>query len=432
MQDQNIDFRSTEQILEIQEQELQKHLRHAGQTSPFYQELFKKQNIDFSEISSLDDFHQIPLTSKKDLSENFENFLGTSRHEIVELVTTSGTISSPITVALSKKDLERLTYNESRSLQISGISNKDTILITTTLDKRFMAGMAYYLGATHIGATVIRSGIGDMSFQVENLLKFKPTVLIAVPSFAHKLGKYMLSQGLDPRQSSIEKIICIGETIRSFDLNPNNLHQKTEEIWNAKLHSTYASTEMATAFTECEFGHGGHIIPELMIVEILDDDGKPVSPGEPGEVVATPLQNDGMPLIRFKTGDISRLHYGKCECGRNTPRLGPIEGRKGQMIKYKGTTLFPDQIENVLHKSESLDHYLIELSLNELGLDHLQIHLSDNLSKESFFEIEENLKQSLRVTPELISTSTSEIIKRSQSQKSRKPRKFIDLRNSSK
>ena len=173
----------------------------------------------------------MPTTSKSDVERLADDFLTVSQSEIVEYVTTSGTLGDPLVIALTKKDQERLAYNESRALAIAGVTNEDVIQITTTLDKRFMAGMAYYLGATALGAAVIRSGIGDMDFQIDNMLRFKPTVLIAVPSFVYKLSEYMRAKGIDPNSTSVAKIICIGEPIRGLDFVPNTLHEKITNNW---------------------------------------------------------------------------------------------------------------------------------------------------------------------------------------------------------
>lgn len=394
--------------------------------SPYYQDLFRTEGIDIQSISAAN-LDQIPFTTKTDIEKHNTAFEAINRKSIVEYVTTSGTLGEPISIALGQTDLERLAYNESQSLGLCGITDEDTILITTTLDKRFMAGMAYYLGATKIGATVIRSGIGDLHFQLDNLNRYRPTTLIAVPSFAHKLGLFLNTQNIDPANCSIKKIICIGEPIRNADLTPNTLHSKLTDLWNCPLFSTYASTEMATAFTECEHGNGGHLLPELMIVEVVDDEGKKVEDGDLGEVVATPLGIMGTPLLRYKTGDMARLYNEPCICGRNTPRLGPIEGRKKHLIKLKGTSVYPQQIENVLHQIDGINQYLLELSHNELDMDDLCIYLAitDDLNIET---VSNQLSEQLRVRPQITFISDKEMSLKLKAHKSRKPSKLLDLR----
>lgn len=419
------DFKSKEDLQTLQQTEWKKHIDHITELSAFYHELFKANQLAPEDLQSIDSLSQIPFTTKADLESLNQTFRCVPQKQIVEYVTTSGTLGEPITIALSKKDLDRLAYNEARSLGLCGVSDEDIILITTTLDKRFMAGMAYYTGATKIGATVIRSGIGDLYFQLDNIKRYQPTVLIAVPSFALKLGQFLQEQGINPINSSIQKIICIGEAIRDSTLQPNTLNQKIQEVWDCQLFSTYASTEMATAFTECDHGQGGHILPELMIVEIVDENGMSVPDGELGEVVATPLGVEGMPLLRYKTGDMARLHTDPCTCGRTTPRLGPIEGRKGQLIKLKGTSIYPQQVEAALHDANYQAPYVIEASTQSLGTDHLVISVTDDTDLEALSQI---LTEKLRVKPELKGEKLSNILNKIKAHSGRKPARFIDLR----
>jgi len=423
------DFGTTEEISAKQNLAFKKHIDFISKNSKYYQELFKKLNISFEDINSIEDLGKIPVTKKSDVEQFNSSFWGVNKKEIIEYVTTSGTLGDPISIALSKADQKRLAYNESRSLAMCGIEADDIIQITTTLDKRFMAGMAYYLGATEMGATVIRSGIGDPSFQWDNIRRFEPTVLIAVPSFAYKLGQFLLSIGIDPKSTSIKKIVCIGEPVRNSDFSANTLNQKLKELWDKELFSTYASTEMATAFTECEHGKGGHLLPELIHLEILDEYDQPVKEGEVGEMVVTPFGIEGMPLLRYKTGDLARLYTEPCACGRNTPRIGPIEGRKGQMIKLKGTTLFPQQIENVLNSFKGLDNYIMELNSDALDLDKLDIVFPTDLDLELLSEVKNELRQKLRVNPNVIQKELSYIMSQVLPKGSRKPRRFVDKRN---
>ena len=424
----NREFDSQGSIESLQTKLLLKHVSYVVSNSPYYKRVFKETFLTKDSINSLSDLKKIPTCTKDDLEEYNEDFHCVSQKEIVEYVTTSGTLGKPISISLSKNDIERLAYNENRSLQICGVDDSDVVQITTTLDKRFMAGMAYYLGATSIGAAVIRTGIGNPGFQWENILRFKPQTLIAVPSFIHKISSFAVSNGIDPNQSHVKKAICIGEPIRHADFSPNKLNDKIRKNWDIDLYSTYASTEMATAFTECKAKQGGHLIPELLIVEILDDDGNEVAPGEVGEVTVTPLGVEAMPLLRFRTGDLARVYVEPCLCGRNTLRLSPVEGRKQQMIKLKGTTIFPQSIENILQGFDSVEVYVLELCNSELGTDHVKIYLSDALSESEINKISEALISSLRVSPEIIQIPNDQLVSKLFPPGSRKPQRIIDNR----
>ncbi|MCV9387204.1 phenylacetate--CoA ligase family protein [Reichenbachiella ulvae] len=422
------DYSSLENIKKLQNEQFLSHLTYIRENSKYYQKKFAKSGLDWQNIKSLEDIHLLPVTTKEEVEMYNLEFQTVSNQDIIEYVTTSGTLGDPISIGLTREDQKRLEWNERRSLEMCGITAHDVIQITTTLDKRFMAGMAYYLGATALGAAVIRSGIGDPDFQLDNIKRFKPTVLVAVPSFAYKFGNYLLGKGIDPKTTSIKKIVCIGEPIKDEEFEPNTLNEKLSEIWDVELYSTYASTEMATAFTECKEGKGGHLLPELIHIEILDENNQPVPHGQVGEVTVTPFGIKGMPLLRFKTGDLARVHSDACSCGRNTLRLGPIEGRKGQMIKWKGTTLFPQQIENVLNHISEIDNYIIELSLDDLGLDKLKVILPDHLDQGIIDRAQRLLQQRLRVNPILEQNTAAYISSEILPKGSRKPRRFVDKR----
>ena len=205
---------------------------------------------------------------------------------------------------LQKMILQRLAYNEYTSFTCAGGAADDIYQLMLTLDRQFMAGMAYYSGIRKLGAGIIRVGPGVPSLQWETISRLKPTAIVAVPSFILKLIQYAKEHAIDINKSSVKKAICIGENIRNTDFSLNVLGKKITEAWDIKLYSTYASTEMQTAFTECNEGKGGHHNPELLIVELLDENNQPVDAGKPGEVTITTLGVEGMPLLRYKTGDI--------------------------------------------------------------------------------------------------------------------------------
>jgi phenylacetate-CoA ligase len=200
------------------------------------------------------------------------------------------------------------------------------------------------------------------------------------------------------------------------------------EAWGAEVFGTYASTEMATAFADCSAGRGGHVHPELMIVEIVDEAGCPLPPGSPGEVVATPLQVTGMPLLRFKTGDIAVLHTEPCACGRNTWRLGPVLGRKAQMLKVRGTTLYPPAIQAVLQEMPAIRGHYIEV-FDEFELsDRVRVVVGCNNPALDAVEIAERIAARTRVKPEVVVVASEEVARRTLREDKRKPVTFFDYR----
>jgi len=413
----------------MQEQKLRELLQYVSKHSPFYQELFAKHNINAEDVKTLADLQGIPTTEKDDLQKRNNDFLCVSAGQIVEYTSTSGTLGSPVTVALTENDLDRLAYNEYNSFLCADGSKDDIYQLMLTLDRQFMAGIAYYSGIRKIGAGIIRLGPGVPALQWETIKRLKPTAIVAVPSFILKLIGFAKENNIDINASSVKKAICIGENIRNTDFSLNILGKKITESWNVKLYSTYASTEMQTAFTECSEGRGGHNQPELVIVEVLDENNQQVEPNTPGEVTITTLGVEGMPLLRYKTGDICMYTDEPCACGRTTRRLSPLMGRKKQMIKFKGTTLYPPALFDLLNEREEILDFVVEVHSDEIGLDQVQLYLVPiEESEECDHRIRAYLQARLRVSPHIKYVTPEEIQKVQFSEASRKPIKFIDKR----
>lgn len=412
-----------------QEQKLRKLLNYLLQNSPFYKEHFEKHNIDIDTIKTIADLAAIPPTIKDDLQQRNDDFLCVTRDKVVEYTSTSGTLGRPVTIALTENDLNRLAYNEYSSFLCADGSPEDTYQLMLTLDRQFMAGIAYYLGIRKIGAGIIRLGPGVPSMQWETIQRLKPTAIVAVPSFILKLIKYAEDAGIDVNSTSVKKAICIGENIRNNDFSLNILGRKITESWDIKLYSTYASTEMQTAFTECGEGKGGHYQPDLVIVELLDENNQHVEPGTPGEVTITTLGVEGMPLLRYKTGDICCYFDEPCACGRTSLRLSSVMGRKKQMIKFKGTTLYPPALFDLLNEMEEILDFVIEVSSNYIGMDEVSLYVVPAAyTEECDHRIRAYLQAKLRVSPHIKYISPEAVQKMQFNEASRKAIKFIDKR----
>ncbi|HUM53494.1 MAG TPA: AMP-binding protein, partial [Chitinophagales bacterium] len=353
-------------IQAIQEIELQKLLQYLNQHSTFYKQHFEKHNIDINAIS-LATISQIPTTTKDDIQQYNWHFLCVEKNRIAEYCATSGTSGKPVTIALTANDIKRLAYNEVLSFLSVGCTSDDVFQLMLTLDKQFMAGIAYYLGIQQLGASSIRIGAGNIATQIDSIHNNKPTVLIAVPSFVLKIIEFAQENNIDLNATSVQKIICIGENIQLENNEYNELAKRILKHWYVELFSTYASTEKQTAFTSCVQHKGNHAHSELLIFEIVDDNNQPLPANQFGELVITTLGIEGMPLLRYKTGDICCYYDEPCACGEVSFRLSPIIGRKNQLIKLKGTTLYPSTIFNVLNSLLEINDYFIELSSNEIG-----------------------------------------------------------------
>lgn len=426
----DIEFQSAEEIKTYQENFLHEQLTYLKNNSPYYQRMFKSYDINIDKIQYIEDLVKIPFTEKKDLQLFNDEFLCCPKDKIIDYITTSGTLGDPVTFGCTEKDLQRLAYNEKKSFECAGLKSGNVVQLMTTLDKRFMAGLAYFLGLREMGAGVIRVGNGIPELQWDSIKRIKPDTIMCVPSFILKLIQYAEEHNIDYKNSSIKRIIGIGEGLRDQNFNLNLLGQKIKEKWDVQLFATYSSTEMGATFSECEYGMGGHVHPELIIVEIVGEDNLPVPDGEAGEIVVTTLGVEAMPLLRFRTGDIATKIVEQCKCGRNSYRLTPLIGRKNNMIKLKGTTLYPPAINDVLDNTDYIENYVIEVHDSEAGTDDVIVKIG--LKHTADFDVVKDLKDSfrsrIRVAPKIEILPVEEIQKINFPAKSRKPIKFIDLR----
>ena len=430
MNNNDIEYKSVEEIKTFQEELLHKSLAYLQANSPYYQRMFKSYGININKIKHIEDLVKIPFTEKKDLQLFNEEFRCCPKEKIIDYITTSGTLGDPVTFGCTEKDLQRLAYNEKKSFECANVHPGNVVQLMTTLDKRFMAGLAYFLGLRELGAGIIRVGNGIPELQWDTIKRIKPDTIMCVPSFILRLIQYAEEHNIDYKNSSIRRIIGIGEGLRDQNFELNLLGKKIKEKWDVQLFATYSSTEMGATFSECEYGMGGHVHPELIIVEIIGEDGLPVPDGQPGEIVVTTLGVEAMPLLRFRTGDIAAKIVDKCKCGRNSYRLTPLVGRMNNMIKLKGTTLYPPAINDVLDNTDYVENYVIEVRQNEAGTDDVTVKIG--LKEEQDFDVVKELKDSfrsrIRVAPQIEILPVEEIQKINFPAKSRKPIKFIDLR----
>jgi phenylacetate-CoA ligase len=422
-----LEFSATGDIRTVQEGLLHRHLRYVSEHSPYYRSLFKAKKIDPAAIT-LDTLQSLPLTDKTALGQHNEEFLAVPRSAIVDMVLSSGTTGRPTTMMYTENDLRRLAYNEELSLESCGMTRDDIVLLTCTMDRCFIAGLAYFSGVRSLGAAAIRNGLSGFESHLEIIERLKPTVIVGVPTFLLKLGQFIKSRGIDPHQTGISKLICIGEPVRDRTLQFLRVGESLEAVWGAKIYSTYASSETITSFCECTAQQGGHLHPNLAVVEIVNDQGEVLPSGELGEVVVTPLAIEGMPLVRFKTGDMSFLLDAPCSCGRQSPRLGPIVGRKNHMIKFRGTTLYPNSIYAVLDSLPGISEYYVTATSDYDLSDVVKVTVALRDHSLTAGMIIDTLQAHLRVRPEVVVASEEDVKSQVFSGNSRKLIRFVDKR----
>jgi phenylacetate-CoA ligase len=398
---------------------------YAKSNSPFYQYHFRSFNIDVASFSE-QVLKTLPFTTKEDISSNNIDFLAVPKNQVAEYCTTSGTSGDPITIYLTKSDLFTLGKNEARSFRLTGASTEDVFQLMTTIDKQFMAGLAYYLGVQELGAGLIRIGPGVPSMQWKSIFLNKPSVLIAVPGFIVSLIDYAIKNNIDYKSSSVRSIICIGEPIREEDFSLNLLGKRIVDNWEVQLYSTYASTEMGSAFTECEEQNGCHLNTDLLYLEVLKENGEEAKNGEVGEIVITTLQRTGTPLVRYRTGDIAHVYLNNCKCGEPSRRLGPIIGRKSQIIKYKGTTIFPNSIFKIFDSFEEVGCYKVEVSNDSLGNHNITVLLEKEIEESGkIYKIIESCRSQMRVVPDFLFLEKDYLYSQVFKSNIRKPEKII-------
>jgi phenylacetate-CoA ligase len=425
-----IEFKNHQKIEADQLLGLRDMVRYVNQRSNFYRECFSKMKIRYDNIKSLADIKLLPITTKDQLQKHNKSFYCVAQKNIAEIVSTTGTTGDPVYIILTKQDLKRLALNEARSFGCTGVNYLDTFHIAVTLDNLFIAGMAYYLGITKLGASAYRVGMQNTIKHISLIKQLKPTGIITTPSFLIRLIECMKEERIKPKSLSIKKALLIGDSIKDRSFNLNGIGSLISNLWPIKLYSTYGNSETAISFCECKYQHGAHEHPDLIISEILDDNGYPVQDGAVGELVLTSLGVEGMPLLRYRTGDITFHIRDKCKCGRNSKRIGPILGRKSQMLKFKGTKLYPSSIENAIIHIKGVCNYAIEAFTGNDFSDRIKVIIGSCVKSNKLKqEVCEKIKANARVTPdvEILSVKEVEMI-RTDNNRSRKPRIFIDHR----
>ena len=387
--------------------------------SPFYRELFRGQRG----VPRLD---ALPTVDQRVVSERNLDFVCVPRERVVEIVTTSGTTGQPLLWMLTEADVRRLALNEKLSFGCAGLTAHDTVLVAVAMDRCFMAGLAYWLGLRELGCGVVRTGSASPVLVLEMIQRVQPTAIVAVPSFLRVIAEKARETGFDLKNSSVRKAVCIGEPIRDHALALNASGRAIEAAWGAKAYSTYGVTELANSLCECDAGAGGHLHDQQLHLEILDDDGQPVADGEAGEITATSFGVEAMPMIRYRTGDCAALVRAVCACGRPTPRLGPIVGRKHQKLKFKGASLFPSTLTAVLEESAGVESFVvIARKENELS-DAIEVLIYGDAPVAA---LRERMQARARIAPPIRHVTREEIEALQLPPTARKRRTFVDLRS---
>ena len=404
----NIEETFTRQEIEsYQLDRLHKTLEHC-MNSPFYRERFAREGLKPSDIKTLDDIRKIPFTTKQDLRDTYPfGIASVPLEQCARLHSSSGTTGNPTVILHTKKDLEEWANAVARCLWMVGCRPNDVFQNASGYGM-FTGGLGFQYGAEKLGMLTVPAGAGNTLRQIKFFTDFGTTVVHAIPSYASRIFEVMQEKGIDPRKDTKLRTLVIGAEPHSEDTR-----KRIEEMLGVKAYNSFGMSEMCgpgVAF-ECPEQNGMHIWEDYYIVEIVDPDTlEPVPDGEVGELVLTTLKREAMPLLRYRTRDLTRILPGDCPCGRHHKRLDRMKGRSDDMIILKGVNIFPIQIETILMQFKELaSDYLITLETKESNdAMTVEVEVADNLSFDDFGrlqnlerEITRQLRDEILITPKV-------------------------------
>ncbi len=356
----------------LQTERLQRVVARVYEQVPFYRAKFDAASVKPQDIRQLEDMHRLPFTVKNDLRDNYPfGMFAVPMREIVRIHSSSGTTGIPTVVGYTRKDLETWSDIVGRFAAAAGVTRDDIVQISFGYGL-FTGGFGLHYGMERIGATVIPVSSGNTERQIRLMKDFGTTVLVATPSYALHMAEIAREMGYSPGSLKLR--------IGLFGSEPwsESMRKEIERAWGILATDNYGLSEVIGPGVsgECEYCCGMHIQEDHFIPEIIDPvTGEPKGPGEEGELVLTALTKEALPIIRYRTRDITALDYEKCRCGRTTVRMRKTLGRSDDMLVIRGVNVFPSQIESVLMEIKEVEpHY--QLIVDRVDhLDHLEVQV---------------------------------------------------------
>ena len=351
------------EIEALQLERLQATVKHCMQ-SPFYKKRFEKIGLKPEDIKSLADLRKIPFTTKQDLRDTYPfGIASTPLRNCVRLHSSSGTTGNPTVILHTQKDLDEWANQVARNLWMVGL-RPDDVFQNSSGYGMFTGGLGFQYGAERIGMLTVPAAAGNSLRQIKFITDFGTTAIHAVPSYVTRLYEVMKEQGINPRKDTKLKMLAIGAEPHSEEQR-----KRIEEMMGVKAYNSFGMSEMCGPGVgfECKEQNGLHFWEDYYIVEIVDPETlEPVPDGEIGELVLTTLCREAMPLLRYRTRDLTRVLGRSCPCGRNHVRLDRMRGRSDDMMVLRGVNIFPIQIEKILMQFPELaNNYLITLTTDE-------------------------------------------------------------------
>ena len=385
-----IECAEREEMRAIQSKRLIETVQRIYHNVPAYRAKMQAADLTPGEIKSIDDLHKLPFTTKADLRDNYPFGLFTvPMSEIVRVHASSGTTGKPTVVGYTRKDLQSWAEVVSRSLGMAGVHRNDMVQVAYGYGL-FTGGLGLHYGCENLGATVIPISGGNTAKQLQLMEDFQTSVIACTPSYALYLAEAIDEAGLKKENLNLR--------VGIFGAEPwtENMRREIEAKLGLKAIDIYGLSEIIGpgVSCECEYQCGMHINEDHFVPEIIDPETlQPLPPGEKGELVFSTVTKEGIPLLRYRTRDLTRLIYDKCECGRTLVRMEKCTGRSDDMLIIRGVNVFPSQIESVLlEMSETAPHYLITVE-REDNLDILNVMVE---VQEQFFSDEIRQLEALR------------------------------------
>ena len=397
--DEKIEKMERKKLDELKLKRLKKTIHYAYENSPFYRKKFDDAGVKPDDIKSLDDVKKIPFTTKDELRNHMPyGMLAVPIEKCIELHASSGTTGVPITVCYTKNDIDVWSEVMARCLAMAGLTKKDIFQIPIPYGT-FTGAFGFHYGGQRIGAMIVPSGKTDSERQI-NLMKYYGTTFIAgIASYAIHLGQVAMKLGIEPANLNVRNGIFGAETFT------NEMKKRLSKMWDMDVHDIYGLTEMCGpgVSADCDVHDGLHIWEDHFLPEIIDPKtGDVIGREEEGELVLTTLTKEGMPIIRYRTRDITFLYDGECDCGRSHVRHAPIKGRSDDMIIVKGTNLFPGQIEDVIMKDPRVsENWIMIIERDDMDRITVKVESRKKLDEKEARKIAEDLKKMLRIATTL-------------------------------
>lgn len=398
--DEDLELMSPETLEEIRLQKMQKHLRYAYQNSPFYKRAFDLSGFRPEEIRDLEDFsNRVPLLTHMQMVRNqvenppFGDFLSMGLRDVSGIYCSTG----PLMMPFSTGDMDSYIITTANGLYVCGARGGDIVDVTVAHQWR-LAGNVIDSAFRRIGCAVVPGGPGMAKFHINVMKRLGVTILFAFPSFAMRLAHVALGMGINPLSELKVRLIILGTDVYSdYD------REMLAGTFGAEIREMYGGEETGFVAAECPYGGGMHCFTDS-ILEVVDPaTGKWVETGEAGEIVTTDLSRRAMPVIRYRTGDLTGgLNLDGCPCGRTSPRLRRLQGRTGDIVRVKGIHLIPEKVEEIISRKVGLGKHQILIDRHSFqerviirvesdNLDHIPIRrreLVDNLREVTQLTVE--------------------------------------------